>query len=112
MEEYTSVEDQVFYGLDKIDADRKVEIGLRDLVLAFKTVEELTRFFHQPMHYSSLEDVQKYLGTTNASAFSLINKVYRNVLWNYLPEDIRDKLGLETTELVNPNPPYYYKSKS
>jgi hypothetical protein len=110
--EYTSVEAQVLYGLEQIPEDRKVEIGLRDLLFIFKTLEELNRFFHQPMHYPLLDDVVKYLGTGNMGAYSLIKKAYYHTLPPYLPSDITDKLGWETNELVNPNPPYYYQPTS
>jgi len=111
MKEYTSVEDQVLYGLESIDKDRKVEISLRDFVFIVKTIEELNRFFHQPMHYSSLEDVVKYLGNVDSGAYSLIHKMYYDILFKYLPGDIKDKMGWETNELVNPFPPYYFKPK-
>ncbi|TGE24714.1 hypothetical protein E5K00_05755 [Hymenobacter aquaticus] len=111
MQKYTSVEDQVLYGLDKIDRDRKVEISLYDLVFVVKTIEELNRFFHQPMHYTSSEDVVEYLGTVNSGAFSLIHKMNYGMLHKYLPEDIKNQMGWETDELVNPNPPYYFKPK-
>lgn len=111
MEEYTSVEAQIFYGLDTINEDQKIEIGLRDFVFVVKAIEEFNRFFHQPTHYSSLEDVKKYIGDINSGAYSLIHKMYYHMLWDYLPIDIRDKMGWETNELVNPNPPYYFKPK-
>lgn len=111
MEEYTSVEEQVLYGLHEIPEDRKVEISLRDLVFVVKSIEEFNRFFHQPMHYTSLDDVIKYMGNVDSGAYSLIHKMYHGMLWKYLPIDIKNKMGLETNELVNPNPPYYYKSE-
>ncbi|TFZ66306.1 hypothetical protein E4631_09775 [Hymenobacter sp. UV11] len=111
MQEYTSVEDQVFYGLDSIDPDQKVEISLRDLVFITKSISELNQFFHQPMHYPSLADVEQYIGNINSGAYSLIHRMNYHMLWDYLPADIRDKMGWETTELINPNPPYYYKPK-
>jgi hypothetical protein len=113
MEKYTTVEDQVLYGLDKIDKDRKVEIkiSLRDLVFVIKTMEELNRFFHQSAHYPSLDDVKKYIGNVNSDAYSLIHKIYYNMLSEYLPEDIKNKMGYETDELVSPDYPYYYEAK-
>ncbi len=76
-----------------------------------KAIEELNRFFHQPMHYTTLEDVTKYIGNANSGAYALIHKMYYHMLWNYLPKDIRAKMGWETDELVNPIPPYYFKPK-
>jgi len=111
MEQYTSVEAQVLYGLDEIAPDRKVEIGLRDLVFITKAIEEFNRFFHQPMHYTSLEEVVTYIGNVDTGAYSLLHSMQYKMLWNYLPTDIKNKMGWETTELVNPNPPYYYKPK-
>lgn len=110
MDEYTSVEDQVYYGLDTIDPARRVEINLRDLVFCYKTLGELVRFFHQPMHYPTLEAVQTFLETVDAGAFALLFKAEREVLAPYLPPDIQAQLGDESEELVHPGYPYYYQA--
>lgn len=45
MEEYTDVESQVEYGLEKIDPNRKIEVSLRDFLYLHNTIAELVSFF-------------------------------------------------------------------
>jgi hypothetical protein len=37
--------------IGKVDPTEKVEIGLQDLLLIYKTLSEFNWFFHQPEHY-------------------------------------------------------------
>lgn len=71
MSKYTSVEEQVLYGLDRIDASRTVEVSLRDLVFVYKTIGELRRFFHQPLHYPSMIQIERFLGNKDHGAYHL-----------------------------------------
>ena len=72
MEEYTDVESQVEYGLEKVDPTRKIEVSLKDFLYLHNTIEEFIRFFHQPMHYQTLEDVEKFLGNIDKGAFHIL----------------------------------------
>jgi hypothetical protein len=110
-EAYTSVEEQVTYGLEKIDPSRTITLSLRDFIYLHNTLDELVRFFHQPMHYETLEDVSQYLGNRDTGAFHLLSDLlYKKFNFrDILPPDI---VGMvEDGEFENPNPPYYYKPK-
>lgn len=109
MENYTDVESQVEYGLEKIDPNRKIEVSLKDFLFVHNTVAEFVRFFHQPMHYQTLKDVEKFLGDIDKGAYHLLSEIlykkfnYRDVF----PKDIQEMI--DDSEFENPNFPYYYK---
>jgi hypothetical protein len=107
MTKYTTVEEQIEYGLDSIEPDRTVEMSLRDLMYVFETIGELKRFFHQPLHYQSLADVEKFLGTVDHGAYAAIHKCYYHILRKVLPKDIEDAFG-EGERFEHPDSPYYY----
>ena len=109
MNEYTDIEAQVEYGLEKVDGNRMVAVNLRDLLYVHNTISEFVRFFHQPEHYRSLEDVEHFLGNSEKGGFHLLMESlhkrfqYREIF----PEDIRQMI--DDSEFENPCPPYYYK---
>jgi hypothetical protein len=111
MENYTDIESQVEYGLEKIDPNRKIEVSLKDFLYLHNTIAEFVRFFHQPKHYETLEDVKRFLGDKNKGGFHLLCEIlYRK--FNYrdtFPKDIREMI--ENSEFENSHCPYYYKPK-
>ncbi|WP_442581054.1 hypothetical protein ACSBOB_03345 [Mesorhizobium sp. ASY16-5R] len=106
---YTSVEEQVEYGLDTIPEDRVVSVPLRDLMYAFQTLGELARFFHQPLHWQSHEDVAEFIGNKNSGALHVIHESYYRRLRDTLPPDI--EAAFDTDRFDNPKSPYYYEPK-
>ena len=109
MKNYTDVESQVEYGLEKIDPNRKIEISLKDFLYLHNVVGEFVRFFHQPMHYQSLEDVNTFLGSKNRGAFHLLCEVYYKKFQyrDVFPKDIQEMI--DNSEFEHPDFPYYYK---
>lgn len=108
MEKYTDVESQVEYGLEKIDSNRRIDVSLKDFLYLLNTIDEFVRFFHQPKHYESLEDVEKFMGNKDKGAFHLLCEVrskfyYRDIM----PKDIQEMI--DNSEFENPESPYYYK---
>lgn len=110
MRKYTTVEEQIEYGLETIEPGRQVELSLKDLMYIFQTIGEYISFFHQPLHYKRLEDVNKFLGTVDQGAFSALYKCYYDILRKYIPEDIEEALD-DGERFDNPDPPYYYKEE-
>ncbi len=104
------INEQIEFGLDTIDPNRTVEIKLKDLMLIYKTFEELNRFFHQPMHYPTMEEINTFLGSKDVGAFSIISKIYYRVLNKYIPKNIMEKV--EEDFFSPENSPYYYKVKN
>ena len=95
------------YGLDEIDPDRKVEVNLKDLMYVFSTLQEYQRFFHQPMHYKKIEDVERFLGSVKDKAgYKLLHESIHEKMYDMLPEDINDKYG--DGDFDCPKLPFYY----
>ena len=105
--QYTSVEEQVKYGLDSIDESRKTEVSVRDLVYIQNTIGEMIGFFHNPDHYPNIAAVQKFIGNKDAGAFHLLAECYYSKLYDMLPEDIHQEY--DGGPFDNPNPPYYHQ---
>lgn len=109
--EHTTVEEQVEYGLDAIDPARKVEVSLRDLLFVHNTLGEFVRFFHQPMHFETLKDVEDFIEDGFQGALRLLWESYYE-RFNYrdiFPIDIIDEI--DEGKLENPKPPYYFEPK-
>ena len=105
------INEQVEYGLDSIDPDSKIEIKLKDFMLIYKTFEEFNRFFHQPDHYKTINDIEGFVGDRNSGAYSLIHKLIYKTLDQYLPKEIDEKFGEEDDPFHHPEFPYYIKGK-
>jgi len=106
--QYTSVEEQIEFGLDSVEADRMVEIPLRDLLYVFQTLGEYIRFFHNPSHYADLEAVQRFLGDRDAGAFGPLADCYYEKLGRIIPKDISEEY--DGGAFDNPSYPYYDES--
>jgi len=106
------INEQIEFGLDSIDSEKTIEIKLKDFMLVYKTFEEFNRFFHQPMHYPTIEDIEIYLGNKDSGAYSVISEIYYKMLPQYLPKEIDEKLGEENDPFDNPEYPYYYNLKN
>lgn len=105
--QHASIEEQIEFGLDSVDADRTVEVPLRDLLYIRQTLGEYIRFFHNPSHYPSLEEVKKFLGNRDAGALKPLFDCYYNKWRDAIPEDIHDQYNGEV--FSNPSSPYYYE---
>jgi hypothetical protein len=107
---YTSAEEQVEFAVNQIDPERQVELPLRDLMYVYATVGELIRFFHQPLHYQSLNDVEDFIGDKDNGALHLLCAVYYDKLRDVWPDDIQK--GFDEGLFDNPHSPYYHEPKS
>ncbi len=102
---YTSVEEQVEYAVAKVSAAETVRIPLKDFMFVFETLGELRRFFHQPQHWTSLVDVERFMGNVDEGAVRLVAESYRR-LGDILPAEVLRLM--DDGELDNPIPPYYF----
>lgn len=102
-----TIEEIVEYGIESISGDKEVILSRKDFIYLYKTIGELRRFFHNGMHYPDIERVQKYIGNIDDQGmFSVLNKVYIDVLDKYLDEQIEELL--ESDDLNCPYYPFYY----
>ncbi|MDQ3747766.1 MAG: hypothetical protein M3367_01950 [Acidobacteriota bacterium] len=109
MGNYTDIEPQVECGLEKIDPNRRIEVSLKDFLYLHNTIAEFVRFFHQPRHYKTLEDIEKFLGNKDRGGFHLLSEIL-DKKFNYqdvFPKDIQGMIN--NSEFEHPDYPYYYK---
>ncbi len=104
---YTSAREQVEYNLDKVDPERTVAVPVRDLLWIFQAFGELNQYFHQPMHYPTVEALNAFLGGRNDDGgYSIIHEAYYRRLQNLLPTDIMERV--RAGEFEHPNLPHYF----
>ena len=69
--------ERVRYGLESIPEEQEVTVGLRDLMQVHQALGEFIRFFHQPLHYPKLADVEQFLGSRGSGGgMDLLSEVY------------------------------------
>ncbi|MEL6772037.1 MAG: hypothetical protein AAFP18_13300 [Bacteroidota bacterium] len=83
-----AIEEHVEQGLEQIAPERTVEIPLRDALYAYKVIGEFIRFFHQPSHYPTLEDVEQFMGTRDTGGLHVLSEVYYRRFRDIWPLDI------------------------
>lgn len=100
-----------YFGIDEnIPAGETVEVNLRDLLKVHATLQELNRFFHQPLHYDSLEDVEEYLGTYRSNrALRLINVARGQLMRHMFPKKLEQMF--DEGVFAPPERPYYFRAR-
>ncbi len=111
MKRYTSVEEQIEFGIDTLDSDAKVEMPLRDFIFVHQTLGEFVRFFHQREHYPRIDDVHQFMSAEKGKAFEALRKCYYEKFAQSLPKEIEVDFE-DGARFENPDPPYYYKEKA
>lgn len=106
--EYTkNLEEIATFGFEEIDPNALVEVNLKDLMYVFATLQEYQRFFHQPSHYKTIEDVERFLGSVNDhAAFKLLHTSIHEKMSKMIPEDIEEKYG--EGDFDSPKLPFYF----
>lgn len=95
------------YGFAVIDPNETVEVNLKDLMYAFSTLLEFQRFFHQPLHYQTMKDIDRFLGSVNDHAgLKLLHTSLHEKMRDMLPEHIVQKFG--EGDFDCPKLPFYY----
>jgi hypothetical protein len=66
----------------------------------FRVLEEYMRFFHQPDHYTTIEDVRKFLGTISSKGgFEVLNTaIYKKAYKMTLPKEVKEMVKNSTFE--------------
>lgn len=101
----------VEYGLGAISPERTVTVSLRDLLFIRQTIEELNRFFHQPLHYADMQALRSFLGSRgNGGAYEVLAECYYDKLRGMLPSDVEALIEEGTFE--HPEPPSYIGKSS
>ena len=111
MKKYAKAKEIVEFGLEKIPEEQTITMNLRDFMYVFGVLQEYVRFFHQPLHYQSLEDVKEFLGTVRSNdGFRVLSTaVYQKLGKVELPENIEKMI--EENGFEHPLFPEYYRVK-
>ena len=83
------VEREVEFGLEHFAPDRKVELPLQDALYAYKAIGEFIRFFHDPDHHATIEDVNRFLGNNREGGLHVLWEAYYQRLRDVWPADVR-----------------------
>lgn len=111
MKKYAKAKDIVGFGLDRIPDDQTITMNLRDYMYVRGVLEEFVRFFHQPEHYKTIQDVEEFLGSARSSdgfrilCDALYQKMYKVELPSRITEMIDDDV------FSHPSFPRYYRLK-
>ena len=105
-----TLEDILYFGIDTVNVDTNITIKLKDFILLYRTIEELRRFFHNREHYPDLTVVHEFLGNNKSGMFNIINRIYIDILDEYLTEDIENILESDSfhSNLI----PFYYLERN
>lgn len=85
-----NVENEVEFGLDQVGAARKVELPLRDALYAYKAIGEFIAFFHQPSHWTRIQDVEQFIGNMEEGGLHVLAEAYYKRLRDIWPPDIQE----------------------
>ncbi|WP_271001009.1 hypothetical protein [Listeria seeligeri] len=108
MVQYAKIKEIVEFGLDKIPVEQTISVNLKEFMYIYRVLEEYMRFFHQPDHYPTIEEVEKFLGdNTSGEGFEVLSTaIYQNLYKVKLPKEMEDMINNSTFE--NPLDPNYY----
>jgi len=97
----------IIYGHEKVDSSEMVEVNLRNLLYVYSVMQEYIRFFHQPNHYKSLDDINNFLGCIDEpKGFKILHESVYNKMRDMLPEHIHEKY--DEGDFDSPSLPFYY----
>jgi hypothetical protein len=107
--EAVSIKEIVEYNLDKIPSDEVMQMHTKDFLYIYRVLEEFNRYFHNPDHYKSIEDVKKFLGKIDSGgAFEVLSiAIYHKLYKVKLSEEIQEMIDDSVFEL--PLYPEYYE---
>lgn len=111
IDETKDITNQIKHGLESIDPNEMVQIRLKDFIQIYKTFEEFNRFFHQAMHYPTIEEIEDFIGNKDIGGYSAIHEMYYKILPKYLPKEIEEHFGKSNDPFQHPKKPHYYKVK-
>ena len=83
---------EILKELDSISETEIIEVNLKQLLLVYKGIEDWRQFFHNSMHYPTIEDLTKYVGNRKGGMYAAMNHIYIKTFDELLPNDIEDRL--------------------
>lgn len=107
MQETSTAMERVEYGLDTIPPDQMVTVPLRDLMFVHQTLAVYVQFFHQRLHYPTLEAVHEFMEKSGCGGFEILREAYYHRMGKMLPQEIHDAFD-EGYRFDHPLPPRYF----
>ena len=91
-QEHATIKEIVEFGLDKIPSEQTITVNLRDFMYIRRTLKEYVRFFHQPLHYPKIENINDFLGSiSSGGGFEILSTAtYKKLYTMKLPENIKE----------------------
>ncbi len=75
----------------------KIEVKLDEVKQVFSHLEDLNQFFHQPMNYETIENVENFLQN---GGYEKIRTMYYDIVWNWLPPEVQHEMEDDQCSLV------------
>lgn len=110
MTSHSTAPERVAFGLDLITDDRMVSVRLRDLLFVRQVLAEFVRFFHQPSHYQTFGDVQRFLLSDGEGAIEVVREALYRRIEDMLPKDVKDMFA--AGQFDHPLPPAYHEESA
>jgi hypothetical protein len=87
---YATIKEIVEYGLEKIPNEQTITINFKDFMYIYKVLQEYMRFFHNPDHYQTIDNVKDFLGTiSSGGGFEVLdNALYKKIKFSNEIDDM------------------------
>ncbi|TQV82650.1 hypothetical protein FKG94_07945 [Exilibacterium tricleocarpae] len=65
-----------------------VSVDVDEVKRVYDLIERVHSFFHQPMNFPNVDEFAE-------NNYKEISEIYYNVIWNWLPEDMKESIKNE-----------------
>ncbi|RLC18188.1 MAG: hypothetical protein DRI57_08785 [Deltaproteobacteria bacterium] len=66
----------------------RTKVKTNEIIRVYRLLEALNDFFHQPLNFEDKETVMRFAQKN----YPEIRELYYDTIWEWLPENIRDKI--------------------
>lgn len=79
----------------------RTKIETDEIIRVYRLLEALNDFFHQPLNFENKETVMRFAQKN----YPEIRELYYDTIWEWLPEDVRNKITDAENEAGSPEKP-------
>ena len=76
----------------------RTKVKTDEIIRVYRLLEALNDFFHQPLNFEDKETVMRFAQKN----YPEIRELYYDTIWEWLPEDVRDKITNAEDEADSP----------
>jgi hypothetical protein len=104
-----TIKEIVEHNLCQIPENEVLQITARDYIYILRTLEEWMRYFHNPDHYQSIDDIRDFLGNKESGgAFEVLSTaLYHKMYPTKISKELQSMIEKDVFE--SPLFPEYYK---